>query len=49
MIPHHAGAMLMCEEAAIQDNEITELCNAIITSQQQEIDLMKAKLEELNR
>jgi uncharacterized protein (DUF305 family) len=49
MIPHHAGAILMCEEAAIQDPEIKKLCGAIVTSQQLEIDQMKAKLVELER
>ena len=33
MIPHHAGAILMCEEAPIRDPEIKELCAAIISSQ----------------
>jgi uncharacterized protein (DUF305 family) len=47
MIPHHAGAILMCEEAPIRDPEIKELCAAIISSQQSEIDQMKAKLAEL--
>src|SRR5215216_4588759 len=49
MIPHHAGAILMCEQASIQDAEIQELCKTIISSQQQEIDQMKAKLEELDQ
>jgi uncharacterized protein (DUF305 family) len=49
MIPHHAGAILMCEEAPIHDPEIKQLCAAIISSQQSEIDLMKAKLAELER
>lgn len=47
MIPHHSGAILMCEQAAIQDAEIKDLCKTIISSQQQEIDQMKAKLAEL--
>ena len=47
MIPHHAGAILMCEKASIQDSEIQELCNAIIPDQQAEIDQMKARLSEL--
>jgi hypothetical protein len=47
MIPHHAGAILMCEQASLEDTEITELCENIISSQQAEIDLMKAKLSEL--
>lgn len=47
MIPHHAGAILMCERASIQDPEIQELCGTIISSQQAEIDQMKAILERL--
>lgn len=47
MIPHHAGAILMCEQAPIQDAEIKELCGNIISSQQAEIHLMKAKLQSL--
>ena len=49
MIPHHAGAILMCEEAPIRDPKIKELCGAIVSSQQSEIDQMKAKLAELER
>lgn len=49
MIPHHAGAILMCEQASIQDREIQELCKSIISGQQAEIDLMKRKLNELAR
>jgi hypothetical protein len=47
MIPHHAGAILMCEQAAIEDAEIKELCKAIVSSQQAEIDQMKRKLDAL--
>lgn len=47
MIPHHAGAILMCEKASIQDPEIQKLCRTIIASQADEIRQMKAKLEEL--
>lgn len=49
MIPHHAGAILMCKEAAIQDQEIKDLCKNILTSQQAEIDQMKAKIEKMTR
>lgn len=49
MIPHHAGAILMCEQANIQDAEIKELCKTIISSQQAEIDQMEAKLSELEK
>lgn len=49
MIPHHAGALLMCEEASIQDPQIQQLCKGILASQQAEITLMTAKLEELSK
>jgi uncharacterized protein (DUF305 family) len=49
MIPHHAGAILMCEGADITDPEIKELCKTIREGQQQEIDQMKAKLKELEK
>ena len=44
MIPHHSGAILMCERAKISDPEIQTLCGDIIRSQKQEIDQMKAIL-----
>lgn len=46
MIPHHAGAILMCEKAPIQDVRIKELCRAIISGQQSEIRQMKTMLNE---
>ncbi|HEU4691563.1 MAG TPA: DUF305 domain-containing protein [Vicinamibacterales bacterium] len=46
MIPHHSGAILMCEEASIQDQRIRDLCKEIIASQRREIDQMRALLEE---
>ena len=49
MIPHHASAILMCERADLHDPEISELCSFIISSQQLEIEQMKAKLQELRR
>lgn len=49
MIPHHAGAILMCKEAPIEDQEIKDLCKNIMTSQQSEINQMKAKLEQMAR
>jgi uncharacterized protein (DUF305 family) len=49
MIPHHAGAILMCEQAPLQDSEIKALCKNIVSSQQSEIDQMKAKLSALGR
>ena len=47
MIPHHAGAILMCEQAPLADPEVISLCRGIIASQQAEIDWMKAKLSAL--
>lgn len=49
MIPHHAGAILMCQQASIRDPEIKTLCQKIIASQQSEIDQMKEKLLELEK
>lgn len=49
MIPHHAGAILMCEEANITDPEIKKLCEQINSSQKAEIAQMKAKLSELKK
>jgi uncharacterized protein (DUF305 family) len=44
MIPHHAAALLMCEQAQLSDPEIQGLCQNILRTQQAEIDFMKAKL-----
>ena len=49
MIPHHSGAILMCNEASLQDQRLLELCKTIMTGQQQEIDQMRAILADLNR
>ncbi|NOT42456.1 MAG: DUF305 domain-containing protein [Alphaproteobacteria bacterium] len=49
MIPHHAGAILMCQKASLQDPEIKELCRGILAGQQSEIDLMKTKLDSLGK
>jgi len=47
MIPHHAGAILMCNQAPLKDAEIRQLCQGILASQQHEIDQMKAILRRL--
>lgn len=44
MIPHHAGAILMCKEAPVETPEVRKLCQTIIASQQAEIDLMTSLL-----
>ena len=46
MIPHHAGAILMCEQAKVQDPQILKLCREIVLSQKAEIARMKALLAE---
>ncbi|MBU2134684.1 MAG: DUF305 domain-containing protein [Alphaproteobacteria bacterium] len=50
MIPHHSGALLMCQEASLNDSELRDLCygpDGIIASQTREIKQMKAILERL--
>jgi uncharacterized protein (DUF305 family) len=49
LIPHHASAILMCNEASIQDQEIKNLCKNIIASQQGEIHQMKTILDRLGK
>lgn len=49
MIPHHAGAVLMCRRAALQDPDNRALCDKIVAGQQAEIEQMKAKLEQSAR
>lgn len=40
MIPHHSGAILMCRQARLADQEIVDLCVRIQRSQREEIDQM---------
>ena len=47
MIPHHSGAILMCEEAKLTDPEIRQLCGEIVEAQKQEIAQMKRILDRL--
>ena len=50
MIPHHSGAITMCNRASIRDQEIRDICfkpNGIIESQKREIAQMEAILERL--
>jgi len=46
MIPHHAAAILMVQEAEFRDPEIRKLAEEIISAQQKEIDFMKTKLKQ---
>lgn len=45
MIPHHSGAILMCEQATLSDPEVIALCDEIIPAQRDEIARMEAILE----
>ncbi len=45
MIPHHSGAILMCEQARLTSPEVKELCGQIIPAQREEIARMKQILE----
>ena len=46
MIPHHAGAILMCEGASLEDQRIKDLCKTIIEGQQAEIKQMRDLLQQ---
>ena len=45
MIPHHSSAIVMCQESAISDPEIVELCGTIVKTQEEEIAQMKTILQ----
>lgn len=47
MIPHHSGAILMCERSSIDDPELIALCERIVKSQAAEIEQMEAILKRL--
>ena len=47
MIPHHSGAILMCEEAKLTNPEIRQLCGEIIQAQKEEIAQMKRIMDRL--
>ncbi len=49
MIPHHAAAILMVKETQLKDPEVQKLAHDIITSQQEQIVFMKAKLVDLEK
>lgn len=44
-----AGPIPICEKAPIQDSEIKRLCTMIISSQQSEIDQIKAIMARLEK
>ena len=45
MIPHHAAAILVCQQASITDPRIEELCTEIVQTQKEEIRIMKELME----
>ena len=45
MIPHHSGAVLMCEKSTITNPQIKQLCDGIVSSQKSEIAQMKGLLK----
>ena len=49
MIPHHAGAILMCKESSITGPDLRALCGRIVKGQQQEIEEMNAMLQRRSR
>lgn len=49
MIPHHAGAVLMCEEATLADPQVELLCQNILMTQRAELDWMRLKLDSLEQ
>jgi peptidoglycan/LPS O-acetylase OafA/YrhL len=48
MIPHHSGAVLMCEQASISDERLQALCRRIVESQLAEIVEMEALAQPLD-
>ncbi|RZI86042.1 MAG: DUF305 domain-containing protein [Rubrivivax sp.] len=44
MIPHHAGAILMCEQASLTQPDVKALCDGIVKAQEEEIARMRALL-----
>ena len=50
MIPHHSGAILMCNRASLHDAEVRDLCfkpNGIVESQTREIAQMDRMMKRL--
>lgn len=46
MIPHHAGAILMCDQASLSDQRLINLCKEIVDGQKREIAEMQSILAE---
>ena len=41
MIPHHAAAILVCQQSSLTNPRIEELCTEIVRTQKEEIAIMK--------
>jgi hypothetical protein len=41
MIPHHAAAILVCQQSSLTNPRIEELCTEIVQTQKEEIRIMK--------
>lgn len=48
MIPHHSGAIPMCQESSLDDAAVQELCGRIVQNQRQEIQEMEALLDRVD-
>jgi uncharacterized protein (DUF305 family) len=44
MIPHHSGAILMCEQSKLSDPDVVNLCKTIVEAQKAEIIEMQGLL-----
>lgn len=45
MIPHHAAAILVCQQSSLTNPRIEELCTEIVRTQKEEIRIMKELME----
>lgn len=45
MIPHHAAAILVCQQSSLTNPRIEELCTEIVQTQKEEIRIMKELME----
>lgn len=45
MIPHHAAAILVCQQSSLTNPRIQELCTEIVKTQKEEIRIMKILME----
>ncbi|MEA5594109.1 DUF305 domain-containing protein [Rivularia sp. UHCC 0363] len=45
MIPHHAAAILVCQQASLTDARIKDLCTEIVRTQKEEIRIMKSLMK----